>query len=215
MSDAVAGWPAFALMGAYHGLNPAMGWLFAVALGFQHRSAGAVVRALPPLALGHAASIAVVVLLLSSAQAFLTPASVRYGSAALLLGFAACIVIRRTHLRWVGMRLDFKDLTIWSFLMSSVHGAGLMLVPVLLHDAAALASSSAGHAHGSALAQGRLGGFAAVAVHTLSMCIVMGVLALVVYRTVGLSLLRRAWINLDVVWAGALVIAGVATLVIA
>ena len=201
-------------MGAYHGLNPAMGWLFAVALGFQQRSAGAVVRALPPLALGHAASIAVVVLLLSGAQAFLTPASVRYGSGALLLGFAASIVIRRTHLRWVGMRLDFKDLTIWSFLMSSVHGAGLMLVPVLLHDAATPASSHAAHGHGAAAVQAAgLTGFAAVAVHTLSMYIVMGVLALAVYRTVGLSLLRRAWINLDVVWAGALVIAGVATLV--
>jgi len=207
----MASWPAFALMGAYHGLNPAMGWLFAVALGFQHRSAGAVVRALPPLALGHAASIAVVVLLLSGAQVFLTPTSVRYGSAALLLGFAAYIIIRRTHLRWVGMRLGFQDLTIWSFLMSSVHGAGLMLVPVLLRDAAAPASEH--FVHGQAAAAG-ITGFAAVAVHTVSMYLVMAVLALVVYRTVGLSLLRRAWINLDVVWAGALVIAGVATLTI-
>ena len=213
MSDS-ASWPAFALMGAYHGINPAMGWLFAVALGLQRQSASAMWRALPPLALGHAASIAVVVIALSGAQNFLTPATVRYGSGALLLGFAIYLLVRRSHLRWVGMQLGFKDLTLWSFLMSSAHGAGLMLVPVLLHGVAvpeghAMSGHEAEIPNASAVA-----GLVAVAVHSVSMYVVMGALALLTFRTLGVGVLRRAWINLDVLWAGALVIAGVATLTV-
>ena len=125
MSDDTS-WPAFALMGAYHGLNPAMGWLFAVVLGLQRKSTGAVLRALPPLALGHAASIAVVVLALSGAQALLTPAMVRYGSAALLLGFATYIAVRRSHVRWVGMQLGNRIAAeVGQCETGQAHGAGI------------------------------------------------------------------------------------------
>jgi len=44
-------WLVFAALGAYHGINPGMGWLFAVALGLQDKSRGAVLQALPPSAL--------------------------------------------------------------------------------------------------------------------------------------------------------------------
>jgi hypothetical protein len=192
-------------MGAFHGLNPAMGWLFAVALGFQERRMAAVVRALPPLALGHAIAIALVVAVVGGAGMYVSPAVLRYGSGAVLLGFAATLVIRRrTHPRWVGMRLGFRDLVLWSFLVSSAHGAGLMLVPVLL------TSDHAGHAGGIASA-----GFAAVAVHTASMFVVLGVIAVLMFRMLGLEVLRRAWINLDWIWTGALVVAGAVTIAFA
>jgi hypothetical protein len=64
-------WPWLALfgLGAYHGINPAMGWLFAVALGLQDKSRWAVLAAIPPIALGHALSIGEVLGLLWLAQA--------------------------------------------------------------------------------------------------------------------------------------------------
>ncbi len=197
-----------ALLGGYHCLNPAMGWLFAVALGMQEGRAGATLRALPPIALGHATSIGIVVLLVGAAQLVVPLPVLRAVGAAILLGFALVILLRRMiHPRWVGMRVGFRDLVAWSFLMSSAHGAGLMLVPVLLH----LPMPAAHAGMGEAVAAN---GVAALAVHTAAMFAVMATLAVVVYRTVGVDLLRRVWVNLDLVWAGALVLAAAATLLL-
>ncbi len=201
-------WLTLALLGGYHGLNPAMGWLFAVALGMQEGRAAAALRALPPIALGHATSIGIVILLVGAAQVVVPLPLLRAISAAVLLGFALLILARRMiHPRWVGMRVGFRDLVAWSFLMSSAHGAGLMLVPVLLH----LPMAGAHDHMGEAVAAN---GLAALAVHTAAMFAVMAVLAVVVYRTVGVDLLRRVWVNLDLVWAGALVLAAAATLLL-
>src|SRR6266850_2574956 len=127
-------WPWLALfgLGAYHGINPAMGWLFAVALGLQEKSRRAVLSAIPPIALGHALSIAVVVGVVWLAQAALPEKALRYGAAAILFGFGLFRLVRSRHPKWVGMRVGFRDLTLWSFLMTSAHGAGLMLIPLLL-----------------------------------------------------------------------------------
>ncbi len=204
-----AGWLTLALLGGYHGLNPAMGWLFAVALGLQEGRAAAVVRALPPIAVGHAASIAIVIALVGMAQVVVAPAALRAAAATILLAFALFILARRMiHPRWVGMRVGFRDLVVWSFLMSSAHGAGLMLVPVLLHLPAA-GAHHAMTAHGVAS-----NGALALAVHTGSMFLVMAILALMVYRTVGVDLLRRVWVNLDLVWAVALIVAALATVLL-
>src|ERR671939_2215721 len=130
-------WLALILLGAFHGLNPAMGWLFAVALGLQEGRTAAVLRALPPIALGHAASVATVVALVAAAQLVVPLAALRVVGAAALLLFGVWRLVRRgADPRWVGMRVGFRDLTLWSFLMSSAHGAGLMLVPILLGAAA-------------------------------------------------------------------------------
>jgi hypothetical protein len=115
----------------------------------------------------------------------------------------------RSHPRWVGMRVTPRELTLWSFLMSSAHGAGLMLFPVLLGLPA--------HEHADELPALALGGVAAqdaaaVLLHTLAMLLVMGAVALLVYEKLGLGVLRRAWVNLDLVWAAAVVAAGVTTL---
>ncbi len=203
-----AAWLTLAVLGGYHGLNPAMGWLFAVALGMQEGRAAAALRALPPIALGHAASIGVVILLVAAAQVVVPLPVLRAAGAAILLGFALLILARRMiHPRWVGMRVGFRDLVAWSFLMSSAHGAGLMLVPVLLH--LPVPEAHAGMEHTLAA-----NGAAALAVHTAAMFSVMAVLAVVVYHTVGVDLLRRVWVNLDLVWAGALVLAAAATLLL-
>src|SRR6187455_1079342 len=126
-------WLTLALLGAYHGINPAMGWLFAVALGLQEHRRSAVARAFAPIALGHAVSVAAVVALLGAAQALVDLDLLRLiGAAALVIFGIYKLLAPMSHPRWVGMRVHFGDLTAWSFLMATAHGAGLMLLPVLL-----------------------------------------------------------------------------------
>ena len=209
-------WLALALLGAYHGLNPAMGWLFAVALGLQERRRGAVLQALPPIALGHALSILLAVLLVGIAQIVVPLDLLRYACAGLLILFGLYKLLKRKHPRWVGMRVGFRDLTAWSFLMSSAHGAGLMLFPVLLRLSEV---TPAAHDQGDHAAHGGMTGsatvladLAAVGLHTLAIFAVMGAIAVVVYEKLGVMILKRTWFNIDLLWAGALVGAGVITL---
>lgn len=197
-------------MGAFHGLNPGMGWLFAVATGFQERSRAAVLRALAPIAAGHALSIFVIAGLVAALQSVIATRTVAIGGGAVLVGFGLWRALSQRHFRWSGMRLTPLQLSGWSFLMSSIHGAGLMLVPVLVAGGV----GTAGHAHHPATTP-LWGGFLATAVHTAGMVTVAGCIALVVYQVVGLRILRAAWINLDRVWAFALVGAGIATVAVA
>ncbi|MGC9670765.1 hypothetical protein ACNTMW_29985 [Planosporangium sp. 12N6] len=201
-------WLALAGLGAFHGLNPGMGWLFAVAIGFQERSRAALLRACAPIAAGHAASVLVVAGLVGVFQSVLATRLVAIGGGTVLVGFGLWRALSTRHFRWAGMRLSPAQLMAWSFLMSSIHGAGLMLLPVLVAGPA----PAAGHHHLAAAAGASLWtGLAATAVHTVAMVGVAGVVALVVYEVVGLGILRTAWVNLDRVWAYALVGAGVAT----
>src|ERR1700675_2306729 len=141
------------LLGAYHGINPGMGWLFAVALGLQERKGSAVARALVPIALGHALSIGIVVLAAAFLGMALPREAIRYPVAALLFGLGIFSVVRHHHPRWVRMQVGFRDLTVWSFLMASAHGAGLMVVPVLLASNTVEAQGRmAGHNHMASVA---------------------------------------------------------------
>jgi hypothetical protein len=219
-------WPWLALiaLGAYHGLNPAMGWLFAVALGLQEGRREAVVKAFWPIALGHAAAVALVVTVVLALQVVVPLEVLKYVGAAALISFGLYKLVRRKHPRWVGMRVGFKDLTAWSFIMASAHGAGLMLVPVLLglsgttHEVGHQAHEAQEHwghsVHLFLTNPEALADLAAVAVHTLSMFAVMAVVALVVYDRLGLMILKRTWFNVDLLWAAALVGAGVITLLV-
>ncbi|MGH8898865.1 MAG: hypothetical protein ACRDZ4_18055 [Egibacteraceae bacterium] len=208
-----AGWVALLGLGALHGLNPGMGWLFAVALGLQQRDRAAVLRALAPIALGHAASVGAVVALLGALGAVLAPRALALAAAACLIGYGGWSLVRRRHLRWVGMRLRPRELAGWSFLMATAHGAGLMLVPVLLWSgsgfhAAQPTTTLAVIGPGTHLGAAALG---AVAVHTVGMLATMAAVALLVYDHLGVGILRRGWVNLDRVWALALVAAGLLT----
>jgi hypothetical protein len=213
-------WLALAGLGAYHGLNPAMGWLFAVALGLQERRLGAVLRAFTPIALGHVLAVSAAVLVVGVAQIVVPLDALRYACASVLILFGLYKLVRRKHPRWVGMRVGFRDLTAWSFLMASAHGAGLMLVPVLLKLSPAQPMQGIdGHAdhaaHGAGpTAAAMLADLAAVGLHTLAMFVAMGLIAVVVYEKFDVMILKSAWFNVDLLWAGALVAAGAVTLFI-
>jgi hypothetical protein len=206
-------WPWLSLMvlGAYHGLNPAMGWLFAVALGFQERSRAAVLRALPFLALGHEASVGLVVLLISGAQAVVSPQWVRPVGAVALIGFGIYKLAKpRAHPRWVGMRVSAWDLVVWSFLMSTAHGAGLMLFPVLLGLPGPALDDELSGLQPAAITLVEDG--AAVLLHTGAMLLAMLAISLLVYEKLGVMVLRRAWVKFDALWGVVVVGAGAVTL---
>ncbi len=211
-------WVAVAMLGAYHGFDPSMGWLFAVALGLQERRRAKVIAALFPIAIGHLLSVALIVGLIAAAM---KPAFgwLRPVGAATLIAFGLFRLWRpRAHPRWVAMRVNSAELAAWSFLMATAHGAGLMLFPILvdLHSA-----SISAHTHQAMTMAtpihatlGVAQTAAIVLLHTSAMLLVMGTVAFAVYEWVGLQILRSAWINLDAIWASALVAAGALSFVI-
>jgi hypothetical protein len=206
-----ASWAMLIALGAFHGLNPGMGWLFAVALGMQERGRGAVIRALVPLGTGHALAIASAVGVASGIGVVVPVRLVRWPIAVLLIAFGVMRCFRHLHPRWVGMRVGMRGLTAWSFLMATAHGAGLMVVPVFVAMSSTTADDHMHHA--TAAAGAHVGGaLLATGLHAVSYLVVTACIALLVFEKVGVGILRRAWINLDVIWAGALVATGVVTL---
>ena len=195
-------------LGAYHGINPGMGWLFAVALGMQAGRASAMWCALPPLALGHALAVGLVVALFTGAGVVLPLHLVKLVIAAMLVTLGIYRLWRHRHPRFGGMQVGFRDLTIWSFLMASAHGAGLMVVPFVIGTGdSALAASHTEHAH-AVVASTASTDAMAVGLHSLSYVLVSTLIAWMVYRKQGVAFLRVAWFNLDWLWAGALVVTG-------
>jgi len=205
MNEQLTVWYTLFLLGAYHGVNPGMGWLFAVARGMQEHRTRAVAWSLPPIALGHALSIGAVVLIAGLAQVALPLTYIRIGVAVTLVGLGAYKLIRSRHFRWGGMQVGFRELTIWSFLMASAHGAGLMVLPVVL---------AGPHAHRQAASQGAASGVWATLIHTLGYLGVTTLVALLVYQKLGLAMLRQSWFNLDLIWAIALVVTGFVALMV-
>jgi hypothetical protein len=206
-------WLTLAALGAYHGCNPAMGWLFAVSQGLQQRERRAVLRALAPIAIGHELSIVLVAGVVLGAAALVQPHALHIGAAAALLAFGIFRFAKpRAHPRWTTMRVNRRELTLWSFLMSTAHGAGLMVAPLLIGLQGAEAASA--HEHLEIAVVSRiplLPSAAGIALHVGAMLLVMGVIAVLVYEKLGLALLQRAWINTDGLWAGTFVIAAVVT----
>lgn len=198
-------WLALAGLGMFHGLNPAMGWLFAVALGLHRRSRGVVVLALAPIALGHALSIWIVAAVVVALGVAIDPQVFRVAASVILLGAAAFhwFYGHRHRIR-VGMTTGLAGLVAWSFLMASAHGAGLMLVPALLPLCVGPSAIGAGSIWIAAAAAG---------VHTLAMLLVTGGIALAVFDWLGLGLLRRGWINFDLLWT-VMLVGGAALLIL-
>jgi hypothetical protein len=215
-------WLSLLALGAAHGVNPAMGWLFAVGRGLQERDRRALWRALGPLALGHALAIGAALLVAITLGQVLPLRWLRWIVAAALLGVGLDGLVRHRHVRLGGMRVNARELTTWSFLMASAHGAGLMVLPFVLGAAVSQPPATPHHHHvallggggGTPLLATGVAGVDAVAVaaplvHTLGYFAVTAVLAVVVYEKVGLRILRRAWINLNAIWAAAMVGAAV------
>jgi hypothetical protein len=198
-------WAALVLLGAYHGVNPGMGWLFAVGRGLQEGRRQAVLGSLLPIAVGHEASIVIVVVAVSLTEQVVPPHLIRLVAALLLVGFGLYKIARpHSHPGGYGMRVGFAGLAGWSFLMSSAHGAGLMLAPVLLGMPVVGAYHS--------LSEISLQAVLAATVHVTAMLAVMAVVAVVVYEKIGLGILRRGWFNLDLGWSLVLVGSGAVTL---
>lgn len=214
MSGDLALW-TLAGLGAYHGLNPAMGWLFAVSRGMQERSRRAVLRSLGPIALGHELSIALVAVIVLVLSATIDLGALRIGAAVVLVAFGIFRFAKpRAHPRWTSMRVSDRELMWWSFLMSSAHGAGLMIAPVLIGLKGASASDAHEHADVAMLTDVGLGtGALGLMIHVGAMVAVMAFVAVLVYDRLGVAILRSAWLNTDHLWAGAFVLAGGLTLV--
>ena len=206
-------WLAVFGLGMFHGINPAMGWLFAVALGLQDQKRAAVFRALPPMVVGHALSIGIIIAAVLVARVSLPPRTLKIAAAAILFAFGLYRLLRSRHPNWVGMRVGFGDLTLWSFVMASAHGAGLMLVPFFLPSPATGGERhhDTHQTHAWAFANFNAPSLlvASVVVHTLGYLITTALVAIVVYEKLGVAILRHAWINIDVVWMLALMITGV------
>jgi uncharacterized membrane protein len=203
------------LLGAYHGINPGMGWLFAVALGMQQGSSRGVWSALPPIALGHALAVGAVLLAAGLAQFIVPLGALKIVVACILLAFGVYRLWRHRHPRYGGMRVGFRDLTTWSFLMASAHGAGFMVLPFVMRMSSgveAVGASMGSSAHHMTAAGSAWNAAMLLVLHTLSYLVVTALAAWIVYRWLGLALLRTAWLNLDFVWAAALAVAGAVVL---
>jgi hypothetical protein len=196
-------WIALAGLGLFHGLNPAMGWLFAVALGLNRGSRRIVLLSLAPIALGHAAAVAAALVGVLALGLVLDRAMLMRAAGLLLIGWAAWHAAygHRQRLR-VGMQTGLAGLVLWSFVMATAHGAGLMLIPILLPICTSAATTSI--APGEAIPLG----LAALAVHSLAMLGAIAAISMVVYEWAGVGFLRRGWINLDWIWVAALLICG-------
>ncbi len=192
-------------IGAYHGLNPAMGWPLAVANGLAERRGAAVFATLLPLAIGHLLAMAVVLLPFTALGALLTwSGPIRLAAGGLLVAFGAWRLVDRRHPRFLN-RIKPSRLVWWSFLMATAHGAGLMLLPFAIGLCASGGSTS------PRLGEGLVAAALVASVHTAAMLSSGLVAAWLVYRYLGLRVLNRAWLNLDVVWGTGLVIAGAAS----
>jgi hypothetical protein len=204
------------VLGAYHGLNPGMGWLFALSLGLQRQSERAIWSSLMPIAAGHAFSLLSVALLVVAGASFISSTVLKLVTALVLLGFGLFKIFNYyRHPRWVGMQVGLRDLTWWSFLMATAHGAGLMIAPVILamttpavDSVMASTTMSGGHVVQQAAMGSVMDVSLAVLVHTLAMLVVMALVAWVVYKRFGLQILRTHWINFDLIWAAALLVVG-------
>jgi len=198
-------WLAVIALGAYHGCNPGMGWPLAVSNGMCEKRDAAVFTTLVPLATGHFLAMAVVILPFSILFRYLDwSATIRLTAGLTVVAFGLYKLINRRHPRFLN-RVRPSQLTLWSFLMATAHGAGLMLVPIYL----GLCTTDQSHAAMADLMRSGLATSVVVcAVHTLAMVLAGGVMAWVVYRHFGLRLLRAAWLNLDSVWAAGLILTG-------
>jgi hypothetical protein len=204
-------WPWLTLigLGMFHGANPAMGWLFAVALGQHRGSRGDVIAALPPIVIGHLLSTAVVAGLIVLLGFVVDHGLIQTVSGVFLMGWGVYHQIYgHRHRVRVGMTAGFLGLTFWSFLMATAHGAGMMLVPALIPLCLADTPAKELVEGGSLLIA-----MTAISVHALAMLMVTGVIAVIVYEWVGIGFLRRGWINVDWLWTGALILTGLILIV--
>ena len=211
-SEMTMTWGMLMALGAFHGINPGMGWLFAVALGMQERRRSAVLRALVPLGAGHALAVAAAVAAALAIGAVIPIGWLRWPLAGILVSLGILRCFRHRHARWAGMRVSMRGLTLWSFMMATAHGAGLMVVPVFVGMSM---EAEGGHTHHTTAAGADAGiALLATGLHAVGYLAVTAFIAMLVFEKLGVGILRRAWINLDMIWAAALIATGALALMI-
>ncbi|HKH28995.1 MAG TPA: hypothetical protein VKA61_11785, partial [Sphingomicrobium sp.] len=199
-------WAAILASGVYHGLNPGMGWPLAVAAGLTERRGAAVARTLAPLAAGHLVSIAVVLLPFGALTLLLDwTREIRIAAGLVIIGFSGVLLLHPRHPRWLA-RVRPTEVTLWSFSVALLHGAGLMLVPMLLGLCAPSVLGSDAPVSSLAISAGLA--LAVALAHTAALIAASGLVAGAVYRSLGLEILRRSWFDLRRIWAGSLALVG-------
>ncbi len=209
----VAGlWLAVVASGLYHGVNPGMGWPLAVSAGLMGRSSRALVGALWPLTAGHLLAMLLVTLPFGLLVGLVEwRGQIQIGASFLVIGFGIFRLVNRRHPRALA-RIRPTQLGLWSFAVAIAHGAGLMLVPIYLGLCRA-ADLDRGHEAAEALIKANLGMAVQVSlVHAVAMVAAGGVLAWLVYRSLGLRVVSRSWFNLDATWAWSLILVGALSL---
>jgi hypothetical protein len=209
-AETFSSWTMLVALGAFHGINPAMGWLFAVALGMQERRRAAVLRALLPLGAGHALAVVGAVGVALAIGLVIPLGWLRWPVAAVLVCLGVLRFFRHRHPRWGGMRVSMGGLTVWSFLMATAHGAGLMVVPIFM--GMSMTGDHAHHMHGAGGGAGAA--FFATGLHAVGYLVVTAFVAVLVFEKLGVGILRRAWFNLDLIWSAALIATGTLTLML-
>jgi len=203
-------WLAVAGLGLFHGINPAMGWLFAAGLGLHRKSERAVWLALVPIALGHALAVAIVLAALLALGLVVEPVPLQWLAAIVLIAWGAWHAFYgRRHKVRVGMQTGLAGLFLWSFLMANAHGAGLMLIPAVIPLCLAAAPAHELTATGSVIV-----GLLALGLHTGAMLAAIAAISIAVYKWIGVAFLRRGWINLDLLWSIALMVCGFVLLLV-
>ncbi|KAF1723071.1 hypothetical protein [Pseudoxanthomonas wuyuanensis] len=202
-------WLAIAGLGAAHGLSPVNGWMFAAARGAQTGDSRQAWRALLPIGIGHAVSIALVAYVFSLGVS-MERSRIHAAAGALLVGVAAYRWLAGTRQRTpAGTHASHAGIALWSFLMATAHGAGLMLVPALVPLCLANDPARAITASGSlALA------LAVVGVHMAAMLVMTGIAAAGACR--GIAMHRR-WSRAAMpgqIWTAILAITGVLLIVL-
>jgi hypothetical protein len=209
-TEMMISWGTLMALGVFHGINPGMGWLFAVALGMQERRRGAVLRALVPLGAGHALAVAGAVGIAAAIGLVIPLGWLRWPIAGVLVSLGVLRFFRHRHARWAGMRVSMGGLTVWSFLMATAHGAGLMVVPVFMGMSMSGPGAHAHHVHAAGAGAGAA--FFATGLHAVGYLAATAFVAVLVFEKLGVGILRRAWFNLDLIWSAALVATGTLTL---
>ena len=206
-------WWAVILSGAYHGLNPGMGWPLAVSAALMERKASAMPKALLLLTTGHLLAM-IAILLPFSLMIWLVEREyeIRVVASFIVIGMGIYLLINSKHPRYLA-RIHPAKLGLWSFLSAIAHGAALMLVPIYLgicqisEDTNSIEDS--GHlAVQNLMSNDLLTALGVSLLHTISMGLTGALLAVFVYFWLGLKFISKAWFNLDKIWASSLILVG-------
>ena len=206
-------WPWLTILGlgALHGLSPANGWMFAAACGVRARDDARAWRALLPIAIGHTASIAIVVFAVTQGV-LMDRTKVQSLAGIVLIGLASYLWLRGVaHAKpgrtAAGTRASHIGIAFWSCLMSTAHGAGLMLVPALVPLCMSDSPAREITASGSIVLA-----LAAVAVHLAAMLATTGAIATGICRGVAAhprwsdgAALRHVWASAQAVIGASLI----------